>query len=113
MSPPDAVINGDPEHRLPGTVHVSFPGSDGDTLLMLFDAAGVECSTGSACTAGVREPSHVLEAMGIDAGIARGSLRFSFGRSSRSGDVDLVIEVMPGALDRAFRAATPRLRPVR
>ncbi|MDP4689635.1 MAG: cysteine desulfurase [Candidatus Nanopelagicales bacterium] len=110
---PDAVINGDPEHRLPGTVHVSFPGSDGDTLLMLFDAAGVECSTGSACTAGVPEPSHVLEAMGIDAGIARGSLRFSFGRSSRSGDVDLVIEVMPGALDRAFRAATPRLRPVR
>jgi len=107
---PDAIINGDPVDRLPANVHVSFPGCEGDTLLMLLDAAGVECSTGSACTAGVPEPSHVLEAMGVDAALARGSLRFSLGCSSTPADVDRVIEVLPAALERASRAATPRLR---
>jgi cysteine desulfurase len=107
---PDALINGDPVDRLPANVHVSFPGCEGDTLLMLLDAAGVECSTGSACTAGVPEPSHVLEAMGVDAALARGSLRFSLGCSSTPADVDRVIEVLPAALERASRAATPRLR---
>ena len=107
---PEAIVNGDPVDRLPANVHVSFPGCEGDTLLMLLDAAGVECSTGSACTAGVPEPSHVLEAMGVDAALARGSLRFSLGCSSTPGDVDRVIEVLPSALERASRAATPRLR---
>ena len=107
---PDAIVNGDPVERLPANVHVSFPGCEGDTLLMLLDAAGVECSTGSACTAGVPEPSHVLEAMGVDPGLARGSLRFSLGCTSTSDDVDRVIEVLPAALERASRAATPRLR---
>ncbi len=110
---PDAIVNGDPVERLPANVHVSFPGCEGDTLLMLLDAAGVECSTGSACTAGVPEPSHVLEAMGVDPGLARGSLRFSLGCSSTSDDVDRVIEVLPAALERASRAATPRLRRTR
>ncbi len=110
---PDASVNGDPVDRLPANVHVSFPGCEGDTLLMLLDAAGVECSTGSACTAGVPEPSHVLEAMGVDPGLARGSLRFSLGCTSTSGDVDRVIEVLPAALERASRAATPRLRRTR
>ncbi len=107
---PEAIVNGDPVDRLPANVHVSFPGCEGDTLLMLLDAAGVECSTGSACTAGVPEPSHVLEAMGVDAALARGSLRFSLGCSSTPADVDRVIEVLPAALERASRAATPRLR---
>jgi cysteine desulfurase len=110
---PDAIVNGDPVERLPANVHVSFPGCEGDTLLMLLDAAGVECSTGSACTAGVPEPSHVLEAMGVDPGLARGSLRFSLGCTSTSDDVDRVIEVLPAALERASRAATPRLRRTR
>lgn len=107
---PDAIVNGDLVERLPANVHVSFPGCEGDTLLMLLDAAGVECSTGSACTAGVPEPSHVLEAMGVDAARARGSLRFSLGCTSTPVDVDRVIEVLPAALERASRAATPRLR---
>jgi len=110
---PDAILNGDPEDRLPGNVHVSFPGCEGDTLLMLLDAAGVECSTGSACTAGVPEPSHVLEAMGVDPALARGSLRFSLGCASTADDVARVIEVLPAALERASRAATPRLRRAR
>ena len=110
---PDAIVNGDPVERLPANVHVSFPGCEGDTLLMLLDAAGVECSTGSACTAGVPEPSHVLEAMGVDPSLARGSLRFSLGCTSTSDDVDRVIEVLPAALERASRAATPRLRRTR
>ena len=110
---PGAILNGDPVDRLPGNVHVSFPGCEGDTLLMLLDAAGVECSTGSACTAGVPEPSHVLEAMGVDPALARGSLRFSLGCTSTSDDVNRVIEVLPAALERASRAATPRLRRTR
>ena len=110
---PQAVVNGDRHDRLPGNAHVSFPGCDGDTLLMLFDAAGVECSTGSACTAGVPEPSHVLDAMGIDAPSARGSLRFSLGRTTSRADLDRVIEALPSVLERAGRAATPRLRPAR
>lgn len=110
---PDAILNGDPVDRLPGNVHVSFPGCEGDTLLMLLDAAGVECSTGSACTAGVPEPSHVLEAMGVDPALARGSLRFSLGCTSTPDDVSRVIDVLPAALERASRAATPRLRRAR
>ncbi len=110
---PDAIVNGDPSDRLPGNVHVSFPGCEGDTLLMLLDAAGVECSTGSACTAGVPEPSHVLEAMGVAPALARSSLRFSLGCTSTPDDVERVIEVLPSALERASRAATPRLRRTR
>ncbi len=107
---PDAVVNGDRVDRLPGNVHVTFPGCEGDALLMLLDAAGVECSTGSACTSGIPEPSHVLLAMGVDPRTARGSLRFSLSRTSTDADVDRVLEVLPGALDRAARASSPRLR---
>lgn len=106
---PDAVVHG-PEGpgRLPSHVHVSIPGCEGDALLMLLDAAGVECSTGSACTSGVPEPSHVLIAMGVDPLTARGSLRFSLGRSSTQADIDAVTEVLPAAVERARRAAAPR-----
>jgi cysteine desulfurase len=107
---PDALINGDPagslEHRLPGNVHASFPGCEGDLLLMLLDAAGIDCSTGSACTAGIPEPSHVLMAMGVDEAIARSSLRFSLGETSTAADVDAVIAAIPGAVDRARRAGS-------
>ncbi|MEV0199356.1 cysteine desulfurase family protein [Nonomuraea sp. NPDC050691] len=101
---PDVVLNGDPAERLPGNAHFSFPGCEGDALLMLLDAKGVECSTGSACSAGVAQPSHVLLAMGADAVSARGSLRFSLGHTSTRDDVDRLIEVLPGAVERARRA---------
>ncbi|MGH3484125.1 MAG: cysteine desulfurase family protein [Nocardioidaceae bacterium] len=105
---PDVVVNGDlepgPEHRLPGIAHLTFPGCEGDSLLMLLDAQGVECSTGSACTAGVPQASHVLVAMGQDEVTARGSLRFSLGHSSTAADVAAAIDVLPEAYERA-RAA--------
>lgn len=105
---PDAVVNGDPhpgqDHRLPNIAHVTFPGCEGDAMLMLFDAQGVEVSTGSACAAGVPQPSHVLLAMGFGEDAARGSLRFSLGHSSTQADVDRVLEVLPAVHERA-RAA--------
>ena len=104
---PDAVLNGPPpgERRLPGNAHFSFPGCDGDALLMLLDANGIACSTGSACTAGVAEPSHVLLAMGADDVRARGSLRFSLGHTSTQQDVDALTAVIGEVVARARRAA--------
>ena len=104
---PDAVLNGPPPGpgRLPGNAHFSFPGCEGDALLMLLDANGIACSTGSACTAGVAEPSHVLLAMGADDARARGSLRFSLGHTSTKRDVDALGLVIREVVDRARRAA--------
>jgi cysteine desulfurase len=105
---PDAVIGGDPDlspaHRLPGNAHFSFPGCEGDALLLLLDAQGIECSTGSACSAGVPQPSHVLIAMGVPEGLARGSLRFSFGHTSTAADVDAVVAAIGPVVERARRA---------
>jgi cysteine desulfurase len=101
---PDAELTGHPVERLPGIAHFSFPGCEGDSLLMLLDARGVECSTGSACSAGVAQPSHVLTAMGMDAGRARGSLRFSLGHTSTAADVDALLAALPGAVERSRRA---------
>ena len=81
--------------RLPGNTHFTFRGCEGDALLMLLDAKGIECSTGSACTAGVAQPSHVLIAMGADAASARGSLRFSLGHTSTDADVDAALRCCP------------------
>jgi cysteine desulfurase len=104
---PDAILNGAPPGpgRLPGNAHFSFPGCEGDALLMLLDAKGIACSTGSACTAGVAQPSHVLLAMGADEARARGSLRFSLGSTSTRADVEAVGEVIAEAVERARRAA--------
>ena len=103
---PGAILNGAPPGpgRLPGNAHFSFPGCEGDALLMLLDARGIACSTGSACTAGVAEPSHVLLAMGADEARARGSLRFSFGATSTQGDSDAVAAVIGEVVERARRA---------
>ncbi|HEY8474392.1 MAG TPA: cysteine desulfurase family protein [Natronosporangium sp.] len=103
---PDAIYNGDPEHRLPSNAHFSFPGCEGDALLMLLDAQGVSCSTGSACSAGVAQPSHVLLAMGADEPVARSSLRFTLGHTSTADDVDALIAALPAAVERARRAGT-------
>jgi cysteine desulfurase len=104
---PDAILNGPPAgpDRLPGNAHFSFPGCEGDALLMLLDAKGIACSTGSACTAGVAQPSHVLLAMGADEARSRGSLRFSLGHTSTSGDVDALGAAIGEAVQRARRAA--------
>ncbi|MFI7022645.1 cysteine desulfurase family protein [Micromonospora sp. NPDC049900] len=108
---PEVVFNGDPTDRLPGNAHFSFPGCEGDALLLLLDAQGIACSTGSACSAGVAQPSHVLLAMGADDDRARSSLRFSLGHTSTAGEVDALIAALPAAVERARRAAalrTPR-----
>jgi len=90
--------------RLPGNAHFVFPGCEGDSLLYLLDSRGVECSTGSACQAGVPQPSHVLLAMGLAEDDARCALRFSLGRSSTPADVDALVEVLAEVAARA-RAA--------
>jgi cysteine desulfurase len=103
---PDAILNGPPPgpDRLPGNAHFSFPGCEGDALLLLLDARGIACSTGSACTAGVAEASHVLLAMGADEVRARGSLRFSLGHTSTQADVDALGAAIGEAVTRARRA---------
>jgi cysteine desulfurase len=114
----DAVLNGDPGEglidggpaRLPGNAHITFPGCEGDSLLMLLDARGIECSTGAACTAGVAQPSHVLLAMGATPTAARSSLRFSFGRTSTAADVAEVLEVIEPVVARSRSAAIRRIR---
>jgi cysteine desulfurase len=100
---PGARLNGDPVDRLPGNAHFGFEGCEGDSLLMLLDAQGVEVSTGSACSSGVARPSHVLVAMGQDEVTARGSLRFSLGHTSAADDVDQLLAVLPAAVERARR----------
>lgn len=115
---PDAVLNGDPDlqlrdgdpPRLPGNAHFTFPGCAGDSLLMLLDAKGIECSTGSACTAGVAEPSHVLLATGADPQAARSSLRFSLGHDSTAADVRALTEAIGPAVERARNAGLAGLR---
>ncbi len=91
--------------RLPGNAHFTFRGCEGDSLLMLLDAKGIECSTGSACTAGVAQPSHVLLAMGAEPATARGSLRLSLGHTSTDADVDAALDALPAAVQRARAAA--------
>ncbi|MFD5377299.1 cysteine desulfurase family protein [Streptomyces griseoincarnatus] len=103
---PDAVLGGDPAPggRLPANAHFTFPGCEGDSLLLLLDAQGIECSTGSACTAGVAQPSHVLLATGTDPDLARGTLRFSLGHTSTDADVKALAKAIGPAVERA-RAA--------
>jgi len=102
---PDAVLRGATgEHRLPGNAHFTFPGCEGDSLLFLLDLAGVESSTGSACTAGVPRPSHVLLAMGLDEDTARGAQRFTLGHTSTEADVEALLKALPEACSRARQA---------
>lgn len=112
---PEATLNGpEPEsteqiaegafRRLPGNAHFTFPGCEGDSLLFLLDMAGIESSTGSACNAGVPRPSHVLLAMGVDEGIARGAQRFTLGHTSTEADVQALLEALPAAWEQAKKA---------
>ena len=112
---PDAILRGpdpadgpgtshDASARLPGNAHFTFPGCEGDSLLFLLDMAGIESSTGSACTAGVPRPSHVLLAMGLDENTARGAQRFSLGHTSSQEDVDSFVAALPQAHAMAKQA---------
>ena len=109
---PDIVVSAHDAERLPGHLHVVLPGAQGDSLLLLLDAAGVAVSTGSACQAGVPEPSHVLLAMGVAPDVAAGALRFTLGRTSTQDDVNALLSALPTAYARARRAGlssrTPR-----
>ena len=98
------TVNGHPSDRLPGIANLTFTGCEGDALLMLLDGQGVECSTGSACSAGVAQPSHVLTAMGAGPTDARGTLRFSLGHTSTSDDVAAALDAIAPAVERARRA---------
>jgi cysteine desulfurase len=102
---PGAFVNAIKADRLPGIVNVTFPGTQSDTLLLLMDGENVSCSTGSACSAGVHRPSHVLMAMGHDEISAMSSLRFSFGRTSTQADCDGALAVLPSVITRG-RAAS-------
>ena len=103
----DAVVLGPraPDDRLPGVVGVLFPGCSAEALLLLLDAAGIDCATGSACSAGVAQPSHVLLAMGLDETAARSVLRFSLAGSNDYRDLMTLQETLPDAVDRARAAA--------
>jgi cysteine desulfurase len=104
---PSAVLHGPTsEHdRHPGIANIGFPGCSADAILMLLDAAGIDCSTGAACSAGVSQPSHVLMAMGCSETDARSALRFSLGHSSTLADVRAVAAALPEAVHRAKAAA--------
>jgi cysteine desulfurase len=108
---PSAVLMGDPDDRLPGNAHFTFPGCEGDSLLFLLDAAGVAVSTGSACQAGVPEASHVLLAMGLSEDDARGALRITLGHTSTEADVDAFLAALPTAAQRAGAAGMARREP--
>jgi cysteine desulfurase len=104
---PDAVVLGaaQPVGRLPGVASVRFPGCSADALLMLLDAAGIDCAAGSACSAGVAQASHVLLAMGLDETTARSVLRFSLAETNDVADVQTLLGVLPEAVRRARAAA--------
>lgn len=102
---PDVVVNGGLDNRVSGNINVCIPGTEGETLLLLLDQAGIACSSGSACSSGALDPSHVLLALGVPRGLATGSLRFSLGRSSADEDVDAVLAVLPEVIAKARRAA--------
>ncbi len=96
------TVEGD---RLPGIANIGFPGCPADAILMLLDSAGIDCSTGAACSAGVSQPSHVLLALGHSEDDARSALRFSLGHSSTPGDVASLAAALPQAVHRAKAAA--------
>jgi cysteine desulfurase len=108
---PDVQLTGHPERRLPGHASFVIPGVEADGLLMHLDMAGVCAASGSACTTGMPEPSHVLMAMGVEHTLALGALRLTLGRSTTQADVDYVVEILPGIVEK-LRTARPAYAPV-
>ena len=97
---PNVRVNGDQEHRLPNTTNLSFEYIEGESILMHMDIYGICASSGSACTTGSLEPSHVMRAMGVPYTAAHGAIRFSFSRYNTQEDVDAVVDVMPGIISK-------------
>ena len=97
---PDSRVNGDPDNRLPNTANISFEYVEGEAILLLLDRHGICASSGSACTSGSLEPSHVLRAMGVPFTAAHGSIRFSLSRYNREEEVDFTVEKMPEIIHR-------------
>ena len=103
---PGAGLNGDPERRLPGNVNVSFQGVEGETVLLNLDIQGIAASSGSACTTGSTEPSHVLSAMGIPPGLVNGSIRMTLGKDNSAEEIDRTIAVLVDTVARLRRMST-------
>lgn len=104
---PGTVVNGDPARRVPNTTNISFDGIEAESLLIALDLEGVAISTGSACSSGSLEPSHVLRAMGLPQPRTRNSLRFSLGPSTTKADVDFVVGVLPKLVSRLRQLGRP------
>jgi cysteine desulfurase len=102
----DVILNGRMEERIPNTLNLSFKAVEGESIILSLDLKGVAVASGSACTSGTLEPSHVLSAMGIAPDIAQGTIRFSFGRDNTMDDVDYVVEILPEIVSR-LRAMSP------
>jgi cysteine desulfurase len=103
---PDVRVNGHPTEVLPNTIDISFPGAEGEAILLSLDLEGIEVSTGSACASGSLEPSHVLMATGVGPELAHGSIRFSMGRGTTEEEVDYILEKLPPIIKRLRRMST-------
>jgi cysteine desulfurase len=110
---PDVSVNGaafnGSKHRVPNTTNLTFDGIEGESLVIALDLQGISCSTGSACSSGAIEPSHVLTAIGLSGDRARSTLRISLGKQNTAAEVDRVLEVLPGVVER-LRALSPVYR---
>jgi cysteine desulfurase len=106
---PDARVNGAGSPRTPNTTNITFPGIEGEALVIALDLKGLACSTGAACSSGAVEPSHVLTAIGLPADEARASLRFSVGRHTTVADIDFALQVVPAAVAQ-LRELSPTYR---
>jgi cysteine desulfurase len=106
---PDAWVNGQSENSLPGVVNITFPGTDNEGLLLLLDMAGIACSTGSACSAGVHRPSHVLMAIGLTEEETTSSLRFSLGESNTEEEIEKLASVIASVVEKSKSAANKKV----
>jgi cysteine desulfurase len=106
---PDAWVNGQSENSLPGVVNITFPGTDNEGLLLLLDMAGIACSTGSACSAGVHRPSHVLMAIGLTEEETTSSLRFSLGESNTEEEIEKLATVIASVVEKSKSAANKKV----
>jgi cysteine desulfurase len=97
---PNAMVNGDPTSRLPNTTSIAFEYVEGEAILLMMNEHGICASSGSACTSGSLEPSHVLRAMGVPFTAAHGSIRFSLSRYNAEDEIDVIIETLPPIIER-------------